>query len=231
MLVTGDPVESVRARRGGFVEMFRAALAPVWGGRLEAYDAREGRLPALEGHDALVITGSPASVTAREPWMLEAEAWLREVVAAGHPTLGVCFGHQLLAQALGGEVAQNPRGREIGTHPVELHPDAEGEWLFEGLPRAFEVNLTHVDTVARLPEGAVALARSERDDHQAIRFSEACFGVQFHPEVDADIMRGYVEARREVLLREGFEVGTLLARVGDAEPGREILRRFVLRFG
>jgi GMP synthase (glutamine-hydrolysing) len=156
--------------------------------------------------------------------MLSAEAWLRDVVRAGTPTLGICFGHQMLAQALGGEVQKNPRGREIGTVRIERIAD---DPLFEGLPAAFEVNATHIDTVTVLPPGATRLARSSLDDHQAIRFTETCYGVQFHPEIDADVMRAYLEARREILATERFVVEALLAEVTHAPHGRQILRNFL----
>jgi len=230
VLVTGDPVPSVEERRGPFVQMFRDALAGP--GQLEPFDARRGEFPELGAHDLLVITGSAANVPTRETWIVRTEAWLREVTAAGTPTLGVCFGHQLLAQALGGEVVRNPRGREIGTRTIELRTlPREDEWIFEGVGRSFEANVTHVDTVGRLPPGATSLARSDLEEHHAIRFSETCYGVQFHPEIDAEIMRGYLESRREVLAAEGFDVDGMIEGIREGEPGRRVLRNFVARFG
>jgi GMP synthase (glutamine-hydrolysing) len=90
--------------------------------------------------------------------------------------------------------------------------------------------VTHVDSVIRLPPGARALARSEREDYHAIRFSESCYGVQFHPEMDADVMRAYVEARREILAAEGFAVDEMVARIREADAARQTLRNFVRRF-
>jgi GMP synthase (glutamine-hydrolysing) len=159
--------------------------------------------------------------------MVRTEAWLREVVASGTPTFGICFGHQLLAQALGGEVQKNPRGREIGTVRIERTAAAP---IFADLPERFEAQVTHVDSVVRLPPGAEPLARSDREDYHAIRFTETCYGVQFHPEMDADVMRAYVETRREILAAEGFRVEEMLGEIHEAEAGRETLRNFVRRF-
>jgi GMP synthase (glutamine-hydrolysing) len=226
---TGEPVPRVRERRGEFHDLIRDAVGEAWQGGYEVVDVRaEGAsLPSPGAADAFVITGSAANVPDREPWMLRAEAWLREVVASQTPTFGICFGHQILAQALGGEVQRNPRGREMGTVPVERRgPDP----LFEGLPERFEANVTHVDSVVRLPPGAVSLARSALEDHHAIRFTETCYGVQFHPEIDAEVMRTYVETRREILEGEGFQVDAMLEKVREAEHGRETLRNFVRRF-
>lgn len=227
ILQTGDPVPSVEARRGPFARMIREVIGPLWGGGYAVTDARADVPSPPSSYAAVVITGSSANVPNREPWMLRTEAWLRDLVAAGVPTFGICFGHQILAQALGGEVVRNPRGREIGTKTITRRAASP---IFDGLPEEVVANVTHVDTVGRLPPGAESLACSPQEDHHAIRFTEACYGVQFHPEIDADIMRGYIESRREILLSEGLDADALHASVTDAHPGAETLRNFVRHF-
>jgi GMP synthase (glutamine-hydrolysing) len=222
---TGEPVPRVRERRGEFHDLIREAIGDAWRGPYAVTDPREDApLPSPRSASAVVITGSAANVPNREPWMLRAEAWLREVVASGVPTFGICFGHQILAQALGGEVQRNPRGREIGT--LQIHA-FEPSPIFEGIDPTFHANVTHVDTVVRLPPGARSLARSPMEDNHAIQFTETCYGVQFHPEIDADVMRGYVEARREVLEAEGFQVDAMLSAIHDALMGKRALANFV----
>jgi GMP synthase (glutamine-hydrolysing) len=130
----------------------------------------------------------------------------------------------MLAQALGGEVRKNPRGREIGTVRIE---QLAGDILFDGIPPSFEANATHVDTVTALPHGAVGLARSSLDDHHAIRFSKVVYGVQFHPEIDAEVMRAYIDARREILAQEGIVPDVVAGAITEAELGRRTLRNFV----
>src|SRR5262245_25161843 len=120
ILVTGEPVPNVRRTRGPFERMIRETLAGAWDGPVALLDAERGERPRAGELAALVVTGSPASVTSRDPWILDTEEALRAFVRSGGPTLGICFGHQLLAQALGGSVAKNPRGREIGTVDLEL---------------------------------------------------------------------------------------------------------------
>lgn len=229
IIKTGEPIPAVRERRGEFHDLIREAIGDAWPHGYTVVDARDEReaLPSPDAASAFVITGSAANVPNREPWMLRAEAWLRDVVAAGTPTFGICFGHQILAQALGGEVQRNPKGREMGTVAIDQRGGAS---ILEALPARFLANVTHVDTVVRLPPGASSLARSSLEDHQAIRFAEACYGVQFHPEIDGDVMRAYVEARRDVLTSEGFEVEAMLRRIDDAYAGREALRAFVRRY-
>lgn len=223
ILQMGDPVASVEERRGPFANMIKDTIGEEWRGAFETVDVRKNPPPDPRGTAAFIITGSASNIPHREPWMLTCEAWLRDVVPTT-PVFGICFGHQILAQALGGEVIRNPRGREIGTRRIEKLMD---DVILDGLPSTFEANATHIDTVGRLPAGAVVLARSPLDDCQAIRFTKTCYGVQFHPEIDADIIRGYITARREILIGEGFDVDTMLASVTDGSYGRRVLQNFI----
>jgi GMP synthase (glutamine-hydrolysing) len=221
ILVTGEPVPNVRRVRGPFERMIRETLADAWDGPVALLDAERGERPRAGELAALVVTGSPASVTSRDAWILDAEDALRAFVRSGAPTLGICFGHQLLTQALGGGVVKNPRGREIGTVDLEL---VESDPLFGDAPRRLRVNMSHLDSAERLPDGARLLGRTELDPHGAVRFDERVWGVQFHPEFDGEIVQGYIDARREVIENEGIDLGTLLAE--DAPESAELLRRF-----
>ena len=224
---TGEPVPKIAEKRGQFADLIAGSIGPEFIGEYAVVDVRTEEAPSPRSVDAVVITGSAANVPTREAWILRTEGWLREVVAAGTPVFGICFGHQLLAQALGGEVQKNPRGREIGTIAIGRTSD---DPIFDGLPASFTANVTHIDTVVRLPPGAVGLAQSPLEDFHAIRFTPTCYGVQFHPEIDAEVMRGYVETRREILAAEGFDVEGLLAGIGEGDPGRRTLQNFVRQF-
>jgi len=225
ILVTGEPVAPARAARGSFFDMIRRAVGDAYAGGWRELDAKgDGPFPVSGELSGVIVTGSSASVTERAPWILRTEAWLAALVRDGTPVFGICFGHQLLGQALGGLVAQNPLGRQMGTLEAEitgedpvLDPDA----------RPFSVNTTHRDVVQRLPEGARVLGRTEKDPHAFVRFGPKVFGVQGHPEFDAVTMRAYVESRRAILEGEGFDVDAMLAGVHDALPGRSVLSRFV----
>jgi len=221
VLVTGNPVPPVEARRGSFAELIRAAIGQAWSGAVVERDARRGELPDVRELGALVITGSPESVASRAPWILEAERAVASVVEAGIPTLGICFGHQLLGQALGGLVEPNPRGREMGS--VELAVLAEDPLLAAGVGEPFVANMSHRDSVTRLPPRARVLASTEREPHAAVRF-ELAWGVQFHPEFDADVMRGYIEARSDTLRNEGVDPDALAA--VDAPAATRVLATF-----
>lgn len=224
ILVTGDPVSPTQARVGGFASLVRAGLTSFTGG-FEEVDVRTAeQLPPLERYAGLVVTGSASSVTERAPWMLRVEAYLAKAVRNEQPVLGICFGHQLLGQALGGLVERNPRGREMGT--VELEIVRDDPLLDRSIVPAL-AHATHVDSVTVLPQGAAVLAQTELEPHAAVRFGERAWGVQFHPEFDEAVMREYVRARAEILAGEGRDPEALLSGVRPTEVGQLVLRRFV----
>jgi len=223
----GTTEPALRARRGDFEDWIRAGIQfPA--SRVRVVDVREGEaLPDLAGVLGVVVTGSPALVSEREPWSVEAEAWLRPVVGAGLPVLGICYGHQLLGQALGGRVGPNPRGREMGTVTVDLGEAVRlGDPLLGGFPARVTVQATHVESVLRLPPGATRLGSNAAEANHALRYGRRAWGVQFHPEFDADIMRVYVEERAEVLRAEGFDPDRLARDTQDSSVGLALLRRF-----
>jgi GMP synthase (glutamine-hydrolysing) len=224
VLVTGDPIPQTRATRGDFLELIRgttpAHAALPW----QAHDARVlDVLPDLTDALAVIVTGSPLSVTERAPWMERAAARLRDLVRAEVPVLGICFGHQLLGHALGGRVERNPRGREMGS--VEFTAlDADP---VVGGPGSWLVNSTHVDAVVELPPGARVVGSTALDPYSALRFGPFAWGVQFHPELDAEVMRQYIEARRPALIQESFDVESAERSVREAPAGAAVIERFL----
>jgi GMP synthase (glutamine-hydrolysing) len=199
------------------LEPTRVRIAPVYA---------DAVLPAPASLAGVVVTGSSAMVSERAPWSERTAAWLASAAFAGTPVLGICYGHQLLAHALGGRVARNPRGREIGTIEVRLQAAARGDALFAGLAEPLRVQATHVESVLELPAGARWLAASAGDPHQAFAVGERAWGVQFHPEFDADIVRAYLMARRDALRAEGLDPDALLRGASDSQAGVALLRRF-----
>ncbi|MFC7410435.1 glutamine amidotransferase [Hydrogenophaga atypica] len=156
-------------------------------------DPRAGQaLPAQADIAGVVVTGSHSMVSDREPWSEAAAAWLRDAVAAEVPVLGICYGHQLLAHALGGKVGYHPQGIELGTVPVSLHDAAQDDPLFAGLPTQFDAQAAHRQSVRRLPDGATLLAGNDFEPHHAFRFGSRAWGVQFHPEFGEAATRAYL---------------------------------------
>lgn len=222
IVITGEPIESVQAHRGGYGRLIREAVGDVELRVLEL-DARTSA-PVLLGHRAVVVTGSAASVTDREPWVLALEAELRRAMAAEVPVFGICFGHQVLGQALGGHVAKNPRGREIGTVTVETLAD---DALLAAQAGSYSAHMTHVDSVLRLPQNAKLIGRTAGDGAAVVRYGAWAWGVQFHPEMDAAIMAEYVEARSSAILGEGLDLERIRREVRNAAVPPQLLRRFL----
>ncbi|KFN43841.1 glutamine amidotransferase [Arenimonas oryziterrae] len=226
ILETGRPLDPLR-RHGSFGHWIRVA-AGLHGREVRHCDVAHGEsLPDAKDYAGVMITGSGAMVSDREDWSERSADWLRAAAEAGKPLFGICYGHQLLAHALGGKVDYNPRGREMGTVPVRLEPAAATDPLFAGLPASFAAQATHRQTVLAPPAEAAVLARSDLDDCQAFRWKESVWGVQFHPEFSAWLMRRYIHARREALVSEGTSHQHLLQSVHPAPMARRVLKRFI----
>lgn len=184
-------------------------------------------LPPPDEVAAAIVTGSPAYVTDLAPWNEVAAEYLRSLHSKQLPILGVCYGHQLLAWAFGGEVGFNPRGREIGTVDVELTEDAAQDPLFEGMPLSFRAQASHLQSVTTLPTDAVLLARNDFDPHHGFRIGANTWGIQFHPEFDAHILRAYIRERKSDIEQEGLDVQGLLMEVEDTPVSASLLSKFV----
>ena len=222
---TGTTLPQVAARRGDFEDWIRSGMG-LGEDEMEVAEVQRGdSLPEPAACPAIVVTGSAALVSQREPWSERTASWLARVVETGAPILGICYGHQLLAQALGGVVGANPRGREIGTVEVDL-AEARGDRLLGDFAYRVRVQESHVESVLELPAGARVLGSNERDRHQAFAVGETAWGVQFHPEFDADVIRGYIDGRRDLLESEGLDPDALRTAASDAPEGRALLRRF-----
>lgn len=231
VLFTGTTVPLVKERFGDFDAHFQHSIGDAWTGPWATVDAREGDvvLPDPASLAGVIVTGSSSSVTQRAetPWMLRLEPWLRTAVESKLPLLGVCFGHQILASALGGEVRKNPRGRHIGTFSVRKLVD---DPLFEGVPESFHVNVSHQDHVAVPPPNVRALVTADHDEVHAFAAGDHARAVQFHPEFREEIIRDYIGVRREILKNEGLDADALLSKVIDPPHAKTILRNFVHHF-
>lgn len=156
------------------------------------YVACDGDLPDGIDVDGAVVTGSRASVYWDDPWIEATRLWVREAVDDGLPVLGVCWGHQLLADALGGEVRDMDR-YEIGYREVR-HDGSSG--LFAGIDQHFTAFQTHSDEVTEVPAGASVVAESDVSI-QAFA-GDGYWGVQFHPEYDRSTARMVTEAKEDI---------------------------------
>lgn len=227
LIQAGTPPEDIRAVTGDLPTWFLAAIDQP-PGAVQVVKVFEGEpLPDPGQHRAAIITGSWSMVTDRHPWSEATASWIRHAVAQGVPLLGVCYGHQLMAHALGGTVDYHPGGREMGCIDIERLPAGDADpWLAECPPR-FKAHLTHLQTVLRLPTGARALARSAHDPHQIVRYSPTAVSVQFHPEFTSDIQAACIGARAQVLRGEGLDPSAMLHALAPTPTPLALLRGFV----
>ena len=171
-------------------------FAPVVTGaghELDEWSFASGGAPPrpLDSYDAVLVFGGAmhADQDAWHPWLRQETLWLQQLLARRVPTLGICLGVQLLARAAGSWVGPLPQP-EIGWCPVALTEDGAADEVLGSLPREFEALQWHHYTYG-VPAGAVELARSPTCT-QAFRLGDACWGVQFHPEVTASQLEGWI---------------------------------------
>lgn len=224
VLKTGDPVPRVAETRGQFADLIIGAVGDLWSEEWAAVDVRTEPPPDPDSAAAFIITGSSSSVTERAEWMLRTEEWIRNAHAKQTQIFGICFGHQLIAQALGGLVAKNPRGREIGKVTVERIAD---DPIFEGLGQSFDVHATHVDSVVTLPPDARLLAKTALEPNAAFSIGENIRAVQYHPEIDDEVMREYLKARWEVVKTEGLDIDAIFNGIGNVPHNAATLQNFI----
>ncbi len=169
VIKAGSTFPSLIARKGDFEDLIIAGA----GLARDVIDVKGGApLPACGELSGIIVTGSHDNVTDHAEWNERLAGWLAEAVERGTPTLGICYGHQVLAYALGGEVGYNPKGWEFGTVDAHLTAAAREDALLGNFESPLKVHVTHTQSVLRLPEKARRLASSAMDENQAFAVGE-----------------------------------------------------------
>ncbi|WP_333585377.1 glutamine amidotransferase-related protein [Phenylobacterium sp.] len=191
ILKTGAPPEALQERFGDYPAMMRQLLGQ------EAHDYVEfavdaGRLPASpEACQAYLVTGSSAGVYEDLPWIEPLKDFLRQ--ARGRSRLvGICFGHQIMAEAFGGQVIKSPKGWGVGLHAYEVL--AAEPWMEGDGPVALAAS--HQDQVVRPPAGARVLGARAFTPYAMLDYGDGAISMQPHPEFAPDYARALIEARR-----------------------------------
>jgi GMP synthase (glutamine-hydrolysing) len=226
IIKVGETFPSLVSRRGDFEDWILVGMG-VDINNWQILDVRNGGLlPPYDSIGGLVIIGFHAMVTDHEDWSERIADWLPGVVEEGIPTLGICYGHQLLAYAMGGEVGDSPNGLEFGTVDVFLNGTAGNDALFGALPSPIQGPVCHAQSVLSLPPGARLLASSAMDPHSALVLGDCAWGVQFHPEFDRHILVEYIRTYRRALQTQGNDPDLLIRDSRYTAYGPELLRRF-----
>jgi len=223
---TGNTVQSLLKREQDFEDWIIAATQLKAEKFITVAVDKAQELPPLSQVCGLIITGSPAFITDQAPWNAVAAAYVAQVYEVGIPQLGICYGHQLIAQTFGGTVDFHTRGREIGTVQIQTTATAADDVLFRHLRPSFSAQVSHLQSVIDLPRGAVLLAGNEFDPHHAFRLGQCTWGIQFHPEFSAVIMQAYIAERWHDIAKEGLNPDRLTAAVKECELATSLLHRF-----
>lgn len=184
ILQTGIVVPELAETHGQYPDMFIDRLGHA-GFEFETWAVVNGEFPpGPEAADGWLVTGSRHGIYEDHAWLPPLEAFIRQIVAAGKPLVGICFGHQVIAQALGGDVVKFPGGWSIGPQVYD----------FEGRgPKT--VMAWHQDQVITPPKGAETLASSDFCTHAALLYPGQAYTVQPHPEFDASFTKGLIDKR------------------------------------
>jgi GMP synthase (glutamine-hydrolysing) len=226
IIKTGNTIASLRSKGEDFEDWFIAGAGLEPDQALVSSLFMGQPLPALEKVSGIIITGSPAYITDLKPWNQVGADYLRQAVDKSLPVLAVCYGHQLLAWAFGGEVDFHPGGREIGSVEIELTGAGKQDRLLGSLPPRFTAQVSHQQSVLRLPADAVRLAQNDFDPNHGFRLGETAWGLQFHPEFTADISAAYIRERAADLQAEGLDSEALLQALQPSPEAAALLGRF-----
>ena len=220
ILDTGKPPAVLQAGFGTYPDM----MAELIGGGfdIETFDVQAGKLPQADSHDAVIVMGSPAGVYDPLPWIPPLMEFIRD--SSGRPMVGVCFGHQVMAEALGGRVEKSAKGWGTGLHRYELvHAEP---WL-DGGPRAIAIPASHQDQVVLQPPNTQVVARSDFTPFAALAWIDRpAISFQFHPEFTVGYAKALIDARRDRIPDPDAAIASLDA-PNDSQRVGGWIRRFL----
>jgi len=226
IIKTGDTFPEIKAIDGDFEDMFASSLSGT-DVSITVYDARELLpYPKLSDYAGVIITGSHSMVTDCEPWSERLLSYIKTMHETKLPTLGVCYGHQLIAKALGGEIGLHPGGPQAGSTEITLTEAGKLDRLLGSSPETFKVNAGNSQRITQLPTGATVLAGNDFEPHQAVRFGEMMWGLQFHPEFNRRVTCAYIDRTAEVLRKHNRHAAEVKTGCIDTEDSQKILSDF-----
>ena len=196
VIEVGRPPEPLGKVHGHYPAMFEALLKPAMPDlEIQVYRAIDGDIPTSTGGvDGWLVTGSAFGVYDPEPWIAEVRDFGKRLLDDGAPTVGICFGHQILAQAAGGRAEKSEKGWGVGRHEYDIV--ARPEWMADA-PRRFATYVSHQDQVVEAPLNAAIIARSNFCSCAMLQLSETCITLQSHPEMPRDFVADLYELRRD----------------------------------
>jgi GMP synthase-like glutamine amidotransferase len=215
ILETGRPPGSLAEEFGDYPTMFARLLGP--GFEVESFDVQAGELPEPAAHGAYLITGSPAGVYDPLPWIEPLQQFIRD--AGDSRMVGICFGHQVMAEALGGHVEKSDKGWGAGLHRYEI---VRREPWMDGA-REIAAPASHQDQVVVQPPNTEVFAESAFTPYAALAWTDRpAISFQFHPEFSPAFARALIEKRYDVVPNPDAAIASLDAPNDNARVGQWI---------
>lgn len=230
ILATGITPDELLAKHGSYGDMFVDLFNQVTTDfEYQVFDVREGDFPDSANQcDAWVITGSKFNVYQNTPWMLRLKSLILEVSASGKPMLGICFGHQIIADAFGGVVDKYPGGWGVGLHEYKL---TQGSDFIQDAPATFAISAMHQDQVLELPKNAKVFAESEFCQYAGLIYDNQIMTLQAHPEFNLAYEEELIELRKgNAIPLDVSEVGLEQVRATGAATDSELIAHWMVDF-
>lgn len=217
ILQTGHAPDTLLPETGDYDELFRKMLDGN-GFAFETYSVVDGEFPGgPKDADGWLITGSKHGAYEDLPWIPPLENLIREIRAAGKPMIGICFGHQVIAQALGGKVEKFAGGWSVGHTEYNMGDDT------------LALNAWHQDQVTERPDGAEVLASNDTCENAILSYGDTIWTVQPHPEFDAAFIDGLIRTRGKGVVPEE-QLAVAAARLDNPTENDRIARHMAAFF-
>ncbi len=217
----GEPLRHIA---GDYRQMFDDLFqhhAPQF--ELMSFDVRNGEFPAsVDACEAFVCTGSRFSAYDQHDWIQELKGFLRRLHEADKPFVGICFGHQVLAEALGGKVEKAEQGWGLGVHSLNV---VKTESWMQPEQSSCGIQYSHRDQVVRMPESSVLLGESDHCPVAMFRVGETMLGIQGHPEFSAVYTEALVRGRIDLIGAEKVNAAKF-----DAPTDEAIITNWLAKF-
>ncbi|MEM5528733.1 gamma-glutamyl-gamma-aminobutyrate hydrolase family protein [Gammaproteobacteria bacterium AS21] len=199
VLETGKPPEQYIAKHGTYPDMFKSLLSASDADlKFQFFDLLEGNMPTdVNVCDAWLITGSKFGVYEQHSWIAPLMEFVQQAYAVDVPMVGICFGHQLLAQALGGKVIKSEKGWSLGVSEYQMQQHFA--WM-KNTTDSFAIQAYHQDQVVELPADTQVIASSDFCPYAALNFNDRAISFQGHPEFDASYTKELLINRRDLQL-------------------------------
>lgn len=225
LLQCDDVAEPLRTRHGNYPDMLQTLLDAVDPNlEFRVWQCHQGDIPDVDASvDAWITTGSQCGANDSTPWIQDLSEFIRRLWEARRPLVGICFGHQLIAQSLGGRVQKSPNGWGVGVMEHELI--VRQPWMSPWIGDRIRLLSSHQDQVVSLPEEGIVLARSNFCPIYMMQVGKTFLGLQGHPEFPKAYAADLMDRRRDIIPPIRVEAGTRSLRltVDDMAMGRWIL--------